>query len=340
MRGQVPGRAMYHCEPDLPRMSCSMGASYPPLRFSYQHQPLESILADATVLAVFGFGSEAPAYDDPRYLRVGLEPLTASAPFEVWRSNKPTASGEAGAIHYTADGDYLYGAIEVDEHEHGGIAGATEHAYRTLCDFVNARPYAALLRTWNYMDAINLGDGDAERYRLFCDGRARGMRDRFRGAYPAGTAIGRQDGVRTLQVYWLSAREPGVPVENPRQVSAYRYPRQYGPTPPAFARAMLSPAKQLLVSGTASVVGHASRHVGDPVGQLDETVRNLDSLMRAAGFGPLGVESLLKLYVRHPLQLADIGEWLPQRIPACPALLLAGDVCRSELLLEIDCIHG
>ena len=33
----------------------------------------------------------------------------------------------------------------------------------------------------------------------------------------------------------------GTPVENPRQVSAYRYPRQYGPQPPSFARAMLPP---------------------------------------------------------------------------------------------------
>ncbi len=317
-----------------------MGASFPPLRFSYQQQPLESILADATVLAVFGFGREAPTHDDPRYLHVGLETLTPSASFEVWRSSRPVATGRNDAVRYAADGDYMYGAIEVDEHERGGIAEAAETAYRTLCDFVNAQPYEAVLRTWNYMDAINLGDGDAERYRLFCSGRARGMRNRFRGAYPAGTAIGRQDGVRTLQVYWLSAREPGVPVENPRQVSAYCYPRQYGPTPPAFARAMLSPAKQLLVSGTASVVGHASHHVGDAAAQLDETARNLDSLMRTAGIGPLGAESLLKLYVRNPAQVPDVGNWLQQRIPGCPALLLAGDVCRGELLLEIDCIHG
>ena len=32
-----------------------------------------------------------------------------------------------------------------------------------------------MLRLWNYLDAINLGDGDDERYRRFCDGRARGM---------------------------------------------------------------------------------------------------------------------------------------------------------------------
>src|SRR3546814_12443298 len=90
-------------------------------------------------------------------------------------------------------------------------------------------------------DAITFGDGDAERYREFCVGRARGLGDFDTHALPAATAIGRCDDARVVQVYWLAARTPGMPVENPRQVSAYRYPRQYGPQQPSFARAMLPP---------------------------------------------------------------------------------------------------
>jgi hypothetical protein len=60
-------------------------------------------------------------------------------------------------------------------------------------------------------------------------------------ALPAATCIGRFDGVRRLQVYWLAAREAGLPLENPRQVSAFRYPRQYGPQSPSFSRALLPP---------------------------------------------------------------------------------------------------
>ena len=55
---------------------------------------------------------------------------------------------------------------------------------------------------------------------------ARAWQDR----YPAATAIGRRDGVRVLQIYALTARCAGVQVENPRQVNAWLYPRQYGPT--------------------------------------------------------------------------------------------------------------
>ena len=94
--------------------------------------------------------------------------------------------------------------------------------------------------------------------------------------------------VRRRNVDWLTkweaARVPGTPVENPRQVSAYRYPRQYGPQAPSFARAMLPPsqAMPLLLSGTASVVGHESKHHDCVESQLAETFANFDSLIAAA----------------------------------------------------------
>lgn len=316
-----------------------MGASLPPLHFSYQNQSLEALLADSTVLAVFGFGSAAPAHADPRYMRVGLEPLEADAPFEVWRSTRPVRSGQDGAVRYAADGDYLYGALEIEENA-GDIDAAAADAYRQLCAFNASQPYAAVLRIWNYMDAINEGEGDEERYRRFCIGRARGMGGSFGDRYPAGTAIGRQDGRRILQVYWLAARVPGQPVENPRQVSAYRYPRQYGPTPPAFARAMLTSARQLLISGTAAVVGHASQHIGDEMGQVEETLRNVDSLIGAAGVAAPDAQTLFKLYVREADNAAPVAAALRARLPECPVLVLAGDVCRRELLLEVDCTRA
>jgi len=62
------------------------------------------------------------------------------------------------------------------------------------------------------------------------------------------------------------------------------YGRQYGPQPPSFARA--SPPTDsrmpLLLSGTASVVGHATLHAGSIAAQVDETFANFDALIAAA----------------------------------------------------------
>jgi chorismate lyase/3-hydroxybenzoate synthase len=199
------------------------------------------------------------------------------------------------------------------------------------------------LRVWNYLDAINDGVGDAERYRQFCTGRAAGMADAFAG-YPAATAIGVRDGRRVLQVYALAARTPGQPIENPRQVNAWRYPRQYGPAAPGFARAMLAPSAepQLLISGTAAIVGHASHHAGDLAAQLDETLRNIDSLLATAHCAaPFGAQSPLKAYVRHHTDMAIVDGLLRSRLgEAVPLLLLQGDICRRELLLEIEGVHS
>lgn len=312
----------------------------------------DALLAEPDVLAVLGFGSAAPRHDDPRYLRVPLQPHGA-APFEVWRTHASVQRGRERDIAWSCDGQLLFGAIEVDEATADGpddIAHAAEHAYRRLTRFVGASDYPCLLRVWNYVDAITLGDGDDERYRRFCVGRARGLGDFDATMLPAATAIGRCDDARTVQVYWLAAREPGRPVENPRQVSAYRYPRRYGPQPPSFARAMLPPAGSampLLLSGTAAVVGHASQHDGELLAQLEETFVNFDALLDAARRdnpslpARFGAGTRLKVYVRDHDDLPVVQAALDARFgDAVPRLLLHAAICRRELAVEIDGVHG
>jgi chorismate lyase/3-hydroxybenzoate synthase len=271
-------------------------------------------------------------------LRVGLEPVQPGL-LEVWRSSACVSHGHADDLRWSSDGAHLFFAVEVDEAAHGGIIAATEHAYLQLNTFVSASTTPHILRLWNYLDAINLGDGDAERYRLFCEGRARGMQGFAQARYPAASAIGRQDGQRVLQVYGLAANTPGTPIENPRQVSAWRYPRQYGPTAPTFARGMVNAPSQLLISGTAAVVGHASRHDDDVLAQLDETLANLDSLLRQSGIADphFGAASCLKIYLRDPANADMVVRKLRAHAPELGDLLvLAGDICRAELLVEID----
>ena len=323
----------------------------PPVRLSVDYVAAdrpENLLAGENTLAVFGFGNDAPHSDDPRYLRVPLQPHGAS-PFEVWRSNGPIRSGRDGDIAWSTDGQLLFGAIELDEHEIG-IEAAAERIYAQLIAFQARSATPKLLRIWNYLDAITLGEGDTERYRQFCVGRARGMGDFDTSNLPAATAIGRCDDQRTLQVYWLAACEAGTPVENPRQVSAYRYPREYGRQSPSFARAMLPPADghmPLLLSGTASVVGHATQHVGELLAQIEETFTNFDALLGAARqrapwlpaqFGP---GPRLKVYVRDRDDLPLVKAALDQRFgDRVPRVLLHAAICRRELSMEIDGVHG
>ena len=307
-------------------------------RISYRHESLPEVLAEPGTLAVLGFGAGAPQHEDPRYLGVPLEGLDAPTPLEVWQVDGAVASGREGDLRWAEGQGWLFAAIELDERAHGGPRDAAELAYRTLREFLAGREARHVQRIWNYLGAINQGEGDSERYKLFCEGRAAGMGQFFSEGFPAATAIGHHDAVERLQVYLLACDLPGVRVENPRQVSAWRYPRQYGRTPPSFARGMALPGQDALaISGTAAVVGHSSAHEDDLDAQLGETLANLETLLAHADM-PAGFDthSPLKAYVRHAIDAPRVIDFLASRLPGVPVLMLHGDVCRRELLVEID----
>ncbi|QAU24443.1 pteridine-dependent deoxygenase [Dyella sp. M7H15-1] len=307
-------------------------------RVTYRMANPQAPLAEPGTLAAFGFGSGAPDCSDPRWLQVALECFDAPAPFELWQVDGEVICGRQDAVRWSAGGGWLFVAIELDERDFDDPETTARQAYATLRQFMQTRNERCVLRIWNYISDINDGEGDAERYRQFCDGRAAGLGDFFTNGFPAATAIGHHQRRHLLQIYLLASTEAGLAIENPRQVSAWRYPRQYGRTSPGFARAMLMPARDALaISGTAAVVGHASAHEGDLEAQLNETLTNLEALLATADM-PAGFDthSPLKAYVRHTVDAPRVRDILHQRLPGVPVLLMHGDVCRRELLVEID----
>jgi chorismate lyase/3-hydroxybenzoate synthase len=280
-------------------------------------------------------------------IEVALKPIgPAPAATEIWRAQGPVTSGTDGSVRFAHDGHHVFAVVEADERKHGGVLATAEFVYAEVRRFQQNSRYGHVLRMWNYLDAANEGAGDMERYRQFCVGRARGLGDALSESYPAASAVGRQQQTHSLQVYWLAGHVAGVAVENPRQVSAYRYPHIYGPTSPSFSRATIAPDDTLLISGTASILGHASHHIGNPTAQLDETFRNLDALIgQAAKLRPglkseLSPRTHLKVYVRDASLLPVVDAHLRKRMPGAQPLYLAADICRKELLLEIECAQS
>ena len=304
------------------------------MSFSVHHESGAVPGAD-TLFCVQFSPTVAAAGGDPRRVCVGLQPLDGSTLVEHWRSRLPVHYGWQEGIGHSENGELLFLQLSVEATD--DMERATFDAYSRIAAFTRARGYPHLLRTWNYFDGIHRGEGDRERYRQFVSGRYRALADDpgFELRLPAATAIG----TRTpgLLIYLLAARSPGQPVENPRQLSAWRYPAQYGPRSPSFARAMrieTDGGTRLLVSGTASIVGHASQHPGDAPAQLGEILRNLDALLAAAPAKGWQAESL-KLYLRDPRLLPALQPLLQARFGA-GALCYEGDICRNDLLVEIE----
>jgi chorismate lyase/3-hydroxybenzoate synthase len=296
---------------------------------------LEPLPDDALVALAYGTGTEASG--SPRILQTGLSTVAGVPAMELWRSSGPMTAGVDGPIRYCATPEFLCGIMDLDEGRFRDIAEAAESAYRSMREFQDRHVQRHLVRVWNFLDAINEGDGNLERYRQFCVGRSRGLGDLATEKLPAATAVGRTRGTGRVQLCWMASRAPGQPVENPRQVRAYRYPLQYGPSPPAFARAMRLDTGELLASGTSSIVGHESLHAGDLLAQVDETLANLRELHHA-GRGT-GRPEVIKVYLRERAGGPAVAEKICARLSVSePFLMMEADICRRELLVEIECL--
>lgn len=93
----------------------------------------------------------------------------------------------------------------------------------------------------------------------------------------------------------------------------------------------------LLTSGTASITGHESRHLDDPEAQLAEIWRNLNALQQQTGAAR---PTAMRVYLRRASDLAMARDFLAASLPADVApLFLQADICRPELLLEIESVY-
>ena len=116
-----------------------------------------------------------------------------------------------------------------------------------------------------------------------------------------------------------------------------RVRRCAGGAAPARGGPQAGGGAQMLVSGTASIVGHHSRHAGDIAAQLGETRANLDALLG----GREASAQALRVYLRDARQADAIRPHLRQAFGEhAPLWLLEGTICRDELLVEVDGVWG
>jgi chorismate lyase/3-hydroxybenzoate synthase len=325
-------------QPDFLPAAPALSAQYVPVSASRS-------LDRERLLAVIDYHALNRTSGDLPIIRVSVPQFNEEPLLEAWFARAPITRGEENGVHYAASSNVLMGYVET---EAVLLDTPTYHAMSSILGLLREKGYPHLLRIWNYFPGINEDDMRLERYKRFCVGRHRAFFEHnpeFTPSLPAASAVGSKAG--HLLIYFLAAKTPGIPQENPRQLAAYRYPPQYAPKSPAFARGMLATLTgeaQLFISGTASIVGHQSMHLNDVAAQLEETVANVDALIAAAAERQ-NIErprlDLLKVYLRRAQDYPMVRDRLSQTMgEGFPILYLQAEICRSDLLLEIEGIAG
>lgn len=268
---------------------------------------------------------------------------------EFWHGSEPCRRGRFQDICFSVTSGLLFGVVSIDESSSDPgvtpLQAAAEKAYRQIFALLADQDCPHLWRVWNYVPEINRVEYGLERYRQFNIGRHQAFSavERPVDSSPAACALGVMSG--PLSIAFLAARRPAVRIENPRQVSAFVYPAKYGPRSPTFTRAALASLghqELLFISGTASIVGHATLHVGDVVAQTVETMTNIGILLEQANLRA-GVQAyslaglVYRVYVRHAGDYPLVRQAMERIVgPDLRAVFVQADVCREDLLVEVE----
>ena len=222
--------------------------------------------------------------------------------------------------------------------------------------------FPRVVRTWFYLGGITEPETKGDRYQELNRARSDFYRDiRFHtsspvpdskcGLFPASTGIGMAGRGMVLSCMALETRRDDVfllPLENPRQTPAYAYDAKHSPQSPKFSRAValaLGDYVTTWVSGTASIVDAESCYPGDPERQTEQTIDNIERLIAADNFTAHGLPGAgarlhdlakIRVYLKRSENLAKCQAVCRRRFGAVPAIYAVADICRPELLVEIE----
>ncbi len=219
-----------------------------------------------------------------------------------------------------------------------------------------------VVRTWLYLGGITDPEGALQRYQELNRARTdfyEGIRFGVAGVaaeeshrvYPASTGIGMTGEGLVASCMALETSRKDLfllPLENPQQTPAYVYNQTYSPLSPKFSRAMalgLGDYVTTWISGTASIVNAESRHPGDIEKQTEQTIENIQRLIAAENFARHGIQGAgaslkdlakVRVYIKRPQDFEQCRSVCERRFGPVPAIYATTDVCRSELLVEIE----
>ncbi len=219
-----------------------------------------------------------------------------------------------------------------------------------------------IVRTWLYLGDIVGPEKETQRYKELNRART----DFFKpfhfanshasaapggAVYPASTGIGTDGRDLLMSCIALATKRDDVSLttlENPHQMAASDYSPDYGPESPKFARAMairIGRTDTVLVSGTSSITASQSRYIDDVQGQTRQTLDNIAALISPENFQRHSLKgggqtlddlAIARVYIKRKEDYDRVKAICEARLGELPTIYAVADICRAELLVEIE----
>jgi enamine deaminase RidA (YjgF/YER057c/UK114 family) len=222
-----------------------------------------------------------------------------------------------------------------------------------------------IVRQWNYIGGIvhnnQVSGADTINYQIFNEIRHQYYQQyRTVKGFPAATGIGNRFNHVDIDICALQGTGEKLKtfaIENPNQVNPYQYGQQVLlgvpilaqkiKHPPEFERAKLVVTGELIrlfISGTASIIGQETIGIGDVEKQTHCTIENIEKLTACENVRqsypdlPAGSfqYSFLRVYIKGRMDLQQVKSICLERFKDIPMIFVIVDICRDELLLEIE----
>ena len=215
-----------------------------------------------------------------------------------------------------------------------------------------------IVRQWNYIGNIVSYRNGKQNYQEFNDARSRYYaQGDWHNGYPAATGIGiSSEGIIVSGIAFKKASQAskGVfPIDNPLQVAAHVYSKSVlidndlnaVKSTPKFERAKLIETKggaYCFVSGTAAIRGEQSIDSTSAEEQTIMTIENIEHLVSKENLMRYGCKAYdlkytkLHIFIKNPEDYEQVKAVAEQAYPHLPIVYTVADVCRSELLVEIE----
>ncbi|MCX6225696.1 MAG: endoribonuclease L-PSP [Bacteroidia bacterium] len=262
------------------------------------------------------------------------------------------------AIETGSSKELFIGGVMADDLHAGRFDQATK-VFDTIHSIlrVEGMPVNSIFRQWNYIESITAISSGKQNYREFNRARSRFYSSTsWENGYPAATGIGIKIGGVIVEIEALKCLGPSVrnvAINNSFQVPAHQYSckvlegNEDSFATPKFERARLLSAPEdvrVYVSGTAAIRGEASVPDADATEQARITMENISNLIAAAtlesgnGVRKEPVFEVLVIYLKNESDYIDINRFMNSDFPTITPVFLLADICRDELLVEIEAV--